>query len=167
MPGVPEQLQQARLARRLSIQQVAELTKIRTDHIRALEEGRYEVFPAPVYVRGFVRTYAGLLKLDVPQIMAALDAELKQCPKFHEPEPHPVRRSTLLTNAVLLLGRLRLGRRAALAVALLILVSALAGLLIWRHLSARNKPLDIKPGVYSPPAAPADILPFPTLPRRQ
>ena len=79
---VSEQLRQAREAKHLSIAQVAEITKLRTDHVRALEEGKYEVFSAPVYVRGFVRTYSNLLKLDVPQVMAALDGELGGLKKF-------------------------------------------------------------------------------------
>jgi cytoskeletal protein RodZ len=60
--SVPEQLRQARQAQNLTIQQVAEITKIRSDHIRALEEADYNVFSAPVYIRGFTRTYATLLK---------------------------------------------------------------------------------------------------------
>ena len=76
MSTVAEQLRSAREARKLTVYQVAETTKIRTDHIRALEEGNYEMFSAPVYIRGSVKNYAMLLKLDVPQIMAVLDAEL-------------------------------------------------------------------------------------------
>ena len=72
MSTVAEKLRQAREARNLTVHQVADVTKIRTDHIRALEEGKFDVFSAPVYIRGFVRTYSTLLKLDVPQIMAAL-----------------------------------------------------------------------------------------------
>ena len=71
MPTVAEQLRAGREARKLTIPQVAEATKIRTDHIRALEEGNFNVFSAPVYIRGFVRNYATQLKLDVPQVMAA------------------------------------------------------------------------------------------------
>src|SRR5512137_501501 len=85
MSTVADQLRQAREAKHLTVQQVAELTKIRTDHIRALEEGNFEMFSAPVYIRGFVRACASVVKLDVPQIMAALDAELGQTEKFREP----------------------------------------------------------------------------------
>jgi cytoskeletal protein RodZ len=85
MPTVAEQLRQAREAQRLDVYQVAETTKIKTDHIRALESGDYNVFNAPVYVRGFIRTYATMLKLNVAQVMADLDAELKQTEKFREP----------------------------------------------------------------------------------
>ncbi len=86
MSKVGEMLRQAREERGMTINQVAEITKIRTDHLRALEEGRFEVFMAPVYVRGFVRSCATLLKLDVPQVMALLDEELKQIDKFKEPK---------------------------------------------------------------------------------
>jgi cytoskeletal protein RodZ len=85
MPTVAEQLRAARETQKLTINQIAETTKIRTDHIRALEAGDFNVFTAPVYIRGFVRTYATLLKLDVPQVMAALDGELRRTEKFREP----------------------------------------------------------------------------------
>jgi cytoskeletal protein RodZ len=76
MPTVGEQLRSAREAQNLAIHQVADWTKIRGDHIRALEEGNYSVFSAPVYIRGFVRTYATLLKLDATVILQQLNQEL-------------------------------------------------------------------------------------------
>src|ERR1035437_9700884 len=85
MPTVAEQLHGAREAKNLTVYQIAETTKIKTDHIRALEEVNYDVFSAPVYIRGFVRTYASLLKLDVAQVMATLDQELARTEKFCEP----------------------------------------------------------------------------------
>src|SRR5216117_1560371 len=87
MTTVAEQLRSAREARGLTVHQVAEITKIRTDHLRALEEGNYEVFSAPVYIRGFVRTYASLLKLDVPRLISTLEAELERTDRFNEPPP--------------------------------------------------------------------------------
>ncbi|MDB6124653.1 MAG: transcriptional regulator, family, partial [Pedosphaera sp.] len=87
MPTVAEQLHLAREGQKLSVNQVAEVTKIRTDHIRALEEGNFNVFSAPVYIRGFVRTYAVLLKLNVAEVMSALESELGKTDKFREPPP--------------------------------------------------------------------------------
>src|SRR5450432_143792 len=87
MPTVAEQLRAAREAKKLSVQQVADATKIRTDHIRALEEGNFGAFSAPVYIRGSVKNYATLLKLKVPQLMLVLDDELKATEKFSEPPP--------------------------------------------------------------------------------
>src|SRR5665213_4268142 len=71
MPTVAEQLRSAREAKKLTVQQVADATKIRTDHVRALEEGNFSVFSAPIYIRGSVKNYATLLKLDVPKIWAS------------------------------------------------------------------------------------------------
>lgn len=85
MATVAEQLRTAREAKNLTVHQVADITKIRTDHIRALEEGNFDVFVAPVYIRGFVRTYSTLLKLNVTQVMADLDGELSRTDKFAEP----------------------------------------------------------------------------------
>src|SRR5258708_18031767 len=82
MARVCQQLRQARESQNLSVQQVAEITKIRGDHIRAVEDANFEVFSALVYIKGFVRTYATLLKLNVPSVMADLDSELKQSKKF-------------------------------------------------------------------------------------
>jgi cytoskeletal protein RodZ len=78
MPTVGEQLRAAREARSLTVQDVAEATNMRADHIAALEAGDYTPFPAAVYIRGSVRTYARLLKLDVTALMTALSAEMGQ-----------------------------------------------------------------------------------------
>ena len=85
MPTVGEQLRSAREERKLDLNHLGDVTKIRTDHLRALESGDYNQFAAPVYIRGFVRTYATHLKLDVPKIMADLDQELRQTKNFREP----------------------------------------------------------------------------------
>jgi cytoskeletal protein RodZ len=85
MATVAEQLRTAREAQKLTVHQVADITKIRTDHIRALEEGNFDVFMAPVYIKGFVRSYSTLLKLNVPQVMTELDGELRRTEKFAEP----------------------------------------------------------------------------------
>ncbi|MDX1951897.1 MAG: helix-turn-helix domain-containing protein [Verrucomicrobiota bacterium] len=85
MPTVAEQLRTAREQHQMTQHQLADITKIRTDHIAALEEGNYNVFSAPVYIRGFVRTCASVLHLDVPAVLATLDEELGQTKKFREP----------------------------------------------------------------------------------
>ena len=85
MPTVGEQLRSAREEQKLDLNHLGDVTKIRTDHLRALESGDYNQFAAPVYIRGFVRTYATLLKLDVPKLMADLDQELRQTKNFRDP----------------------------------------------------------------------------------
>ena len=55
------------------LHQVADHTKIRTDHVRALEEGQFGAFSATVYIRGSVKIYAKLLKLDEAKLLATLE----------------------------------------------------------------------------------------------
>ena len=86
MPTVAEQLHTAREQQGFTVHQLADVTKIRTDHIRALEEGNYHVFAAPVYIRGFVRSCAGILKMDAQVVLSTLDEELSKIEKFRE---HP------------------------------------------------------------------------------
>src|SRR5436190_2722742 len=105
MPTVAEKLREAREAKKITLQQVAEITKMRTDHICALEEGNFNVFSAPVYIRGFIRTYATLLKLDVPATMAALDAELGRTERFREPPPLTDQPKTVLDFVMLQLSK--------------------------------------------------------------
>ena len=76
MASVAKQLKAAREAADMSLDRVAEVTKMKSDQVRALEQGNYDVFPARVFVKGFVKSYATLLKLDVAKLMDQLDAEL-------------------------------------------------------------------------------------------
>ncbi len=159
MPTVAEQLHSAREARQLTIHQVAETTKIRTDHLRALEEGNFDVFSAPVYIRGFVRTYATLLKLDVPQVMATLDAELSRTEKFHEPPRFSNEPRGALDFLTLQLSKLNWRRSLILAggvVLLLVIVLAIVA-------SRRSDPLKkLPPATYKPAAGSSgDTLPLP------
>lgn len=163
MSTVAEQLHQAREARHLSVEQVAEITKIRTDHLRALEEGNFNVFSAPVYIRGFVRTYSTLLKLDVPQVMAALDGELGQTRKFAEPPPLSPRSRGVLDFLMLQFSKID-WRKGLLGLGLAVLLAGLAlgCLALWQY--RKSDPLkNLKPAVYQSSQRPAgETLPLPT-----
>jgi cytoskeletal protein RodZ len=165
MSTVAEQLRQAREAKNLTMQQIVEITKIRTDHLRALEEGNFDVFSAPVYIRGFVRGYAKLLHLDVPQIMAALDAELAQTTKFAEPPPLAERPHGLIDFLTLHLSKVD-WRKGLIGVgAVIALVAVISVWVAWRH---HNPLKGLKPAVYhSGQDASGDTLPLPVpAPRR-
>jgi cytoskeleton protein RodZ len=166
MSMVAETLCQAREAQNLSVYQVAEVTKIRTDHIRALDEGNWDVFAAPVYIRGFVRSYAGMLKLDVPQVMAMLDRELAGSDKHSEPPPLSDQPSGIVDWAMYRLSKVHW--RFVLPV--LLVIAVLGGsVLVWRAWSsakARDPLQDLGPGLYQPPRpANGDTLPVPAPPR--
>ncbi len=63
-------MRQAREARGLSIQAVSGTTKIREHILIALETDSFDELPAPVFVRGFLRTLARYLKLNADELMA-------------------------------------------------------------------------------------------------
>lgn len=168
MPTVAEQLRTAREARKLTVYQVAETTKIRTDHIRALEESNFDVFVAPVYIRGFVRTYATLLKLDVPQIMSALESELAQTEKFSEPPPLSKAPRGVLDYFTLLLSRLD-WRKAGLVAAVVVLIGLGLGIYaIWRRVHTRDPLAGLPPAVYQPVVTDSgNTLPLTNTPARR
>jgi cytoskeletal protein RodZ len=166
MPTVSEQLRQARESQKLTVHQVAEVTKIRTDHLRALEEGNFDVFSAPVYIRGFVRSYSNLLKLDVPQIMAALDEELGKTQKFAEPPPFSEQSRGVLDFFMLQLSKLD-WRKALIGLgAGVVLLVFFCVFLIWRHYRTADPLAGLKPGMYhSTQNVSGQTLPLPA-PRR-
>jgi cytoskeletal protein RodZ len=162
MSTVAEQLRQAREARHLTVQEVAEITKIRTDHLRALEEGNFNVFSAPVYIRGFVRTLSTMLKLDVPGVMAALDAELGQTKRFAEPPPLSPPSRGVVDFLMLQLSRVN-WRRSVVALGLaVLLVAALLSVVAWRHYRTADPLKGLKPAMYHPARSTSgETLPLP------
>jgi hypothetical protein len=57
-------LRDARTRQGLDFPELEERTKIRPKYLRALEDERFDLLPAPTYVRGFLRSYAEALGLD-------------------------------------------------------------------------------------------------------
>ena len=159
MPTVAEQLRAAREAKKLTVQQVADATKIRTDHIRALEDGNFNVFSAPIYIRGSVKNYATMLKLDAPQIMAALDAELKGTERFSEQPPLVEASKSPLDHMMFLLSKVNvkvaLVSSGLLAIVLVIVLAGWA----WQHHKNVNPPPNLPPAVYQR-ANSGDTLPL-------
>ena len=162
MPTVAEQLRTAREAQSLTVYQVADATKIKTDHIRALDEGNFDVFSATVFIRGFVRTYATLLHLDVPAVMATLDRELSGNEKFAEPPPLTNERKGVVDWMTLQLSRINW------RIALPLLVVGIGALVVifsyraWRTAQSRDPLQNLQPGVHqSKSNSPGNMLPVP------
>ena len=159
MPTVAEQLRQAREQRGWSINELADATKIRTDHIRALEEGDYNVFAAPVYIQGFVRTCATLLRMDVPKVMGDLEAELGATKKFRE-HPRLTDDSRGIVDFVMLQFS-KINWRVGLPVAILGIV-LVGGIIAYRTIQTRKNvdPLkNLGPGVYQSKSKQDTIVP--------
>jgi cytoskeletal protein RodZ len=160
MTTVAEQLQRTREAKSLSINQVAEVTKIRTDHIRAIEEGNFDVFAAPVYIRGFVRTYAVMLKLDVGDIMSALEKELGKTEKFREPPALSEHKRGILDFLTLQLSKLNWRVASVLGGALLLIGIIWFCASLLRHHRSSDPLGDLAPGTYQPSSS-GETVPLP------
>ena len=57
-------LREARLRQQLEFPELEQQTKIRTKYLKALEDEKFDVLPAPTYVKGFLRNYADALGLE-------------------------------------------------------------------------------------------------------
>ena len=161
MPTVAEKLRAAREAQNLTINVLAEKTKIRTDHLRAIEEGNYAVFSAPIYLRGTVKNYAVALKLDSGQILADLEGELRHTTRLTErPSLSEPARKNLLDKITLLLAKLNWKVGVVLVAVLgLFLAGSLVAWVI-RHHKANDPLASLPPAVYQAGNA-GDTLPLP------
>lgn len=110
-----EELRRERLIRQVSLEEISGATKISVRLLTALEASDLSKLPAPVFTRGFIRSYARHLGLDPDEMVNAYLADLKP-DKSREPGRKGRLRSRFLR-----------GRRAA---ASTIVVSVTATLLV-------------------------------------
>jgi cytoskeletal protein RodZ len=89
----------------VTVAQAADATNIKSDHIRAIESGQWKAFSAPVYIKGFVRTYARFLRLDDRAIAADLDAEVGGLDAYAGPPELSPRRKGPLDTVMLWCSR--------------------------------------------------------------
>lgn len=103
-------LREARAAKGLELSDIAELTHVRKEYLRALEEGRFDDLPEDVYTRNFVRLYAQAVGISNERAMAAYQAERRRAgglttlelrleqERRGEPPPTPKRSSFTATR---------------------------------------------------------------------
>lgn len=103
LTGVGAELKQAREARGLSIEDVAQSLKFAPRQIESLEAERFDRLPGPTIARGMVRNYARLLKLETEPMLERMAPRPAEDPgqlaaRFKQPVPFSDsgRRSTLI-----------------------------------------------------------------------
>ncbi len=69
-------LRDAREARRLSVEEVAQTLKLTPRQVLAIEREEFDLLPGTTFARGFVRNYARLLQIDPAPLLAAIDLRL-------------------------------------------------------------------------------------------
>ncbi len=70
---VGKQLQQERIRRELTLEQVSQAIYVRKHYLEALENDQHDTLPSAVQGRGFLRLYAGLLELPIEPLLDAWD----------------------------------------------------------------------------------------------
>ncbi len=73
MSELGERLRAAREQQELTVEEVAEATKIPQNYLYALEEEAFDVFTSSLHARGFLRNYASFLSLDPEGTVSLLD----------------------------------------------------------------------------------------------
>ncbi|UNC91862.1 helix-turn-helix domain-containing protein [Candidatus Contubernalis alkaliaceticus] len=69
MKEIGDILRNAREEKGLTYEEISEITKIQSRYLQALEEGDTKMFPGEVYIKGSLRNYARVLKLDDAELM--------------------------------------------------------------------------------------------------
>jgi cytoskeleton protein RodZ len=154
------QLRAAREAAGWSQEAVAQQLKLAPRQVRAIEEDDYARLPGRTFVRGFVRNYARLLRLDPAAVMAAL-------PRGEGTSPLDRPSLTAVSRPMVELPVASVRRnswaRWLIPFALLAIVAA-AGVYEFMRTagSSRRAPAENTPAASSPaPAAPSTTLPNP------
>ena len=75
MQTIGERLEEARKRKGISIREAAESTKIRGDYLQKFEANIFEAGLPPLYVRGFLRSYARFLDLDPDRVVSDFDSQ--------------------------------------------------------------------------------------------
>lgn len=73
MQTLGERLEEARKRKGLSIREAAEATKIRGDYLQKFEANSFDFDLPPLYIRGFLRTYAKYLEFDPARVLTEFD----------------------------------------------------------------------------------------------
>lgn len=88
--SIGSQLRAAREKKNLTRSQVAAATRMKVQTVEALEDDDYKQIPAPIYAKGFIKSYAELVGLDVKALMeeyVRLSASPKPAPAVSGPVP--------------------------------------------------------------------------------
>ncbi|WP_173916446.1 RodZ family helix-turn-helix domain-containing protein [Halobacillus sp. Marseille-Q1614] len=73
---IGERLKEAREAKKLSLEEVQQKTKIQKRYLQAIEKNEFGILPGKFYTRAFIREYASAVGLDPEKVMEEHKSEL-------------------------------------------------------------------------------------------
>lgn len=77
MKKVGQVLFEARRKHQLSLETIAEYSKVRVDYLEAIEKNEFEQLPPAVFVKGFLKAYAIRVSLDPETVLALFRRDFK------------------------------------------------------------------------------------------
>jgi hypothetical protein len=73
-------LSQERKQKKISLVDIAKVTRISVQYLEALERDEFRVLPASIFVRGFLRTYAAQIGLDPKEVLRMYENQTSTLP---------------------------------------------------------------------------------------
>ena len=144
-------LRHQREARSVSMREIADNSKISLRYLEALEQDRFDVLPAPVFARGFLREYARVVGLNPDEVvnlyLVAIEERAEGHRRLERPKPARPESSRSAPSSLgygLLLG---------LAVVLFVGIAALLSFLAERRRAAPVDSRLVAPATMTAPTA--------------
>ncbi len=103
MSPLGETLRRARLAKGITFEDAERVTRIPRKYLEALELENFGILPAPVYARGFLRSYAGYLGLNAAELLPFFPVGHVDEPKL-DPLPEVKQSQTWNMSGVVAVG---------------------------------------------------------------
>jgi len=91
MSSVGEHLKQLRESKRMSLAEVARVTRMPMSSVERIEANRFDELPGEVFVRGFLRAYARALDVPADDVLARYTASRRVAWVTPLPSSSPVR----------------------------------------------------------------------------
>jgi len=113
MVKLGQRLHKERVARKLTIEEVARDTKIKATFLASIERGDYHKLPSPAYAKGFVKNYADYLGLPKGEVGAFFRREFDEKRAYKvlpdslsKTEEFPLKRIHIQQSLVIVVGLL-------------------------------------------------------------
>ena len=134
-------LRRQREARGIELREISDHTKISIRYLEALETDHFDVLPAPVFTKGFLRQYGRYIGLDPDQVVNTyLNALNEEAADQKEPRQRVGGTPQMRIGLVLAIGA--------------ILLLALVGYLAFKSDRSRRGDREARPGIAAPLVAP-------------
>ena len=127
-------LSSARLGWDLTVEEVADNLNLSADTIRALERDEYDSLPGYTFVKGYIRSYANLLRLNPDELVSLLDVQPEKLSEIPSTKSSIRQRGRTTKRAKSRAGKVFKG----IFVLLLLIVLALVGLNQWSKLDTEG-----------------------------